>query len=97
LRVLLDIVNADDVLVLDGGGGAGLANEPASGRTVGGVNRRQDLDGHNAMQTGVEPFEDDAEAASADDLLHLVMRQPAEVAGLVRRRQERQVLRVCDS
>ena len=82
LRVLLDGVDGDDVLIVDGGGGPGLADEALAGRAVGGVGRRQHLDGDDAVQLLVERLEHDAEAALADDLEHLVMAEPAEVAGL---------------
>ena len=53
-RLLLDGVDADDVLVADGGGGAGLAEEPLARRRGGGQLRGHHLDGDHAVQLLVE-------------------------------------------
>ena len=88
MRLLLDGVDGDDVLVADGGGGAGLAQEALAGRGRGGQSRGHDLDGDDAVQHLVERLEDDAEAAAAEHLQHLVMPQPAQRAGLGGRLQK---------
>src|SRR5207249_2365355 len=48
--VALDLVDADDVLVPDGGPGPGLADEPGPGRPGGGELGGQHLDGDDAVQ-----------------------------------------------
>jgi hypothetical protein len=81
-------MDADDVLVADGGGGAGLAQKTLAG----GGDRRQ-LRGHHfdrdhALQPLVERLQHDAEPAPAEDRLDLVMSQAAERAGPGGRLQE---------
>ena len=87
-RLLLDRVDVDDVLVPDGGGGAGLAQEALAGRRGGRQPRGHDLDRDDALQHLVERPQDDAEAALAEDLQHLVVPQAAERAGPGGRLQE---------
>jgi hypothetical protein len=89
-RLLLDGVDVHDVLVADGGGGAGLAQEALAGRRGGGQLRGHDLDGDHPVQPLVERLQHDAEAALAEHLQHLVVAQPAQRAGLAGRLQEAQ-------
>ena len=53
-RLLLDVVDADDMFVLDGRGGPGLADESFAGRAVGRIGGSKHLDGDDAMQLLVE-------------------------------------------
>ena len=85
---VLDGVDADHVVVTHGGGGPGLAGEALAGLAEGGQVRSQHLDRDDAVQLLVEGLEDDAHAAAADHGEHLVMVEPAERAGLLRRGQE---------
>jgi hypothetical protein len=71
-------MNRDDMLMSDGGGGAGLADETLPGRAVGGQLHRQHLDGDDAVQALVKGLEDGAEAPLADDLEDLVVVEPSE-------------------
>ena len=89
-RLLLDGVDGDDVLVADGRGRPRLAQEPLAGRRGRGQERGHELDGDEPMQLLVERLHHDPEAAVPEHLQHLVMRQPAQRAGLVRRLQEAQ-------
>ena len=80
-RLFLDGVNADDVLVANAGGRACLAQKALASRRGGGQLRSHHLDRDHALQPLIERLEHDAAAAAADDLLNLVMTQPAEGAG----------------
>ena len=83
-------MDGDDVIVRDGGGGLGLAQEAFAGDAAGGQLRGQHLDGHDAMQRRIERFEHHAHAAAADLLQHFVAFQPAKLLRLVRRTEETQ-------
>src|SRR5262249_42850521 len=62
-RVVVDGVDGDDVLVTDGGSGAGLAGEaPASG-AGGGQWSGQHLEGNDAQELGVAGAKDNARGA----------------------------------
>ena len=75
---VLDGVDGDDVVVADGGGGPGLADEPLAGGGADASQRGQHLDGDDAVQLVVEGPQHDAHAAAADDFQDLVMAQPAQ-------------------
>ena len=85
---VLDGVDGDDVVVADGGRGPGLAGEPLAGGGAGRQLRGHHLDRHHPVQLLVERPEHDPHPAPADDLLHLVVAQPAERPGLVGRVEE---------
>ena len=89
--VVADGVDGDDVVVADGGGGAGLADEAPTGGAGGGQRCRQHLDGDDAQELGVAGTQNDAHAAAADDFEDLVMIQSAERAGLGRWGEEGEV------
>jgi hypothetical protein len=84
-------VDGDDVVVDDRGGRLRLAGEPLPRRPAGGQQRREHLDGHGAAQGRLPGLEHHAHAALAEHAEHLVGAEPAQVARLVRRRQEAQV------
>ena len=88
---LVDAVDGDDVVVADGGGGLRLAGEAPPGDGAAGHGGGQHLDRHQAVQRRIERLEDDAHAALADHLLHLVVAQHAQDARPVGRAQEVQV------
>ena len=81
LRVLIDLVNGDDVLAGHGGGGAGLPAEPLAGGVVAGQLRVEDLQRHVPLQHRVEGVQDDAHAAPPDHPVHLEPAQPPDAAG----------------
>ena len=87
--VLGDLVDDDDVVVLDGRLGAGLAEEPGLGGRVAGHLREHDLQRDGAAEGGILGLEDDAHAAVAEDVQHAVRPEPAQLARPLRRRQER--------
>ena len=89
-RLLGDLVHLHHVLVADLRRRPGLAQEALAGRRGGGQLRGQDLDRHHALQHLVERPEDDAEAALAEHLEHLVVPEPAERVGPGGRGQEPQ-------
>ena len=88
--LVLDGVDGDHILVADGRGRPRLAEEPLAGRRGRGQERRHELDGDEPVQLLVERLDHGPEAAVAQDLQHLVMRQPAQRAGLLRWLQEAQ-------
>ena len=87
-RLLADLVHLHHVLVPDLGRRPGLAQEPLAGRRGGGHLRGQHLHRHDPLEHVVERPEDDAEAALAEHLEHLVVPDPAERVGPGGRRQE---------
>ncbi len=78
-----DGVDGDDMVVEDGGGDLGLAQEALACRGEAGQLRGQHLDGHDALQGGVDRLEHHAHAPAADDGQHLVGPQPAHVLRLL--------------
>src|SRR5207244_5570379 len=60
----------------------GLPAETLARMGVAGEFRIKHLDGHVALQAGVERLEDDAHAAVADDLDNLEVSQAAEMRGV---------------
>jgi hypothetical protein len=86
--VLADLIDGDDVLVLDGRGQPGLAQEAAVELGVGRQGRPHDLQGHRAAEVGVLGLEDDAHGADPQDLQDAVGTQAAQLVWLLRRRQE---------
>ena len=77
---LIDRVDRDDVLVLEGRGGLGFAEEPAASIVIGGGHGREYLDGDRALQCWVEGLEHYAHAAATDLTANLVGPEPAERA-----------------
>jgi hypothetical protein len=63
--VLADIVNGHDVLVVEGAQGAGFLLK-ASAAGVAGDFPRQDLDGHQAVETSIAGTENLAHAAGTE-------------------------------
>src|SRR5262249_41537812 len=93
--LLADLVDADDVVVADGGGRAGPAQGPFAGGTGRGPARQAGpSSGRAAADAGVRlgqrvfGAEADAHAALAEHLEDAEVPEPAHVAGLLRRRQE---------
>jgi hypothetical protein len=94
---VFDGVDRDDVLVANGRGRSRLAEEPLARGRGHGQARLQDLDGDDPAQPLVEHFQDDTEAPLPEHLQHLVMPQPAEHAGGLRRLQEAEVELLIDA
>ena len=85
--VLIDLEDGDDVVVVDGGHGLGLAQEALAGAGVGGQAGQHRLEGDEAFQLEVFGLVDDAHAAAAQFLEDAIAAQPADLVGLLRRRQ----------
>ncbi len=67
--VLADLVDGDDVVVLEGGAGPGLAEEALAGHRVAGELRQDHLQGHGAAEVRVLGPVDDAHAPAPQFLL----------------------------
>src|SRR5262249_23185972 len=76
-------MDGDDMLMADGGRGAGLAGKALAGGAAGGQLRRQHLDGDKAIQDRVESLEDDAHAAMPDDFQDLVRSEASKASRLL--------------
>ena len=87
--VFIHMVDRDDVLVLDGGRGLGLAQEALPGGGVAGQRGPNDLEGHAAPELPVLGLEDDAHAPGAEYLEDAVPSQPADLARPLGLRQHR--------
>ena len=88
--VLADLVDGDDVVVLEGGGGAGLAQEARRGRPRGRPRSgRMTFSATGRLELRVLGLEDDAHAALAEQLEDPVLAQPADLVGALRRPEER--------
>jgi hypothetical protein len=83
------VVHGNDVVVLDAGGGLGLAYKSCLRGEVGGVSWEHDLEGQPAVKAGVESgvdrphapaaeFFDDAERAEAADIARFGRRAKGE-------------------
>jgi hypothetical protein len=70
---LIDLVNADNVIVLDGGHGLGLAQKSLAGAGAGGQSGKHRLDSDGAFELGVLGLEDDAHSPSAEFLKNPVV------------------------
>ena len=79
---LVELVDGDDVLVAELGGVAGLAAETLQGVGLRRHVRRQDLQGHLALEHGVDGLVDRPHAAGGDVRHHLVL---ADANGTARR------------
>ncbi len=88
--LVLDGVDGDHILVANGRRRPRLAHEALAGHRGRGQERRHELDGDEPMQLLVERPDHGPEAAVAQDLQHLVMRQPAQRAGPLRWLQDAQ-------
>ena len=77
--VLADLVDGDDVVVLDLGGGAGLAQEAFAGDLALGHLRQHGLEGDGALQLRVLGQEDHPHAALAQQLQDAVGTEPADL------------------
>ena len=77
-RLLADGVDNHHIGMVDGRGGAGFSQEPAFRFGTGDQLRRQHLDGHHAMQSGVKRFEDDAHAAASQRAEDVAVADAAE-------------------
>ena len=75
--------DAGDVLVIEAGGAAGLLVEAADVFRIDGHVRRQDLEGHQAVELGVAGADDGGHAADADrfDQLEMGQAPAAQAAG----------------
>jgi hypothetical protein len=89
--VLVDAVDGDDMVVADRSRGLRLAREAPPGCGAASHRCGHDLDRHQPVQGRVERLEDDAHAALADHLLHLVGAQGAEEFGPVGGAKEVQI------
>ena len=87
LMRIVDGVDRDDVLVMDGRGGCGFAEEPLDGDGIGGQLRGHHFDRDDAAELGVEGPQDGAHAAVADDFDDFVFAgfadELADAVGLV--------------
>ena len=88
VSIFLDIVNANDVLILDGGSGACFANEAFPRYAARGVDGRQHLDGNDWVQSFVESFEHNAKPSLAEYLQYFITAKPSYRAWLGRGLQE---------
>jgi len=77
--------------MIDPAGGPGLAREAPQGLGAGGQLRREDLDGHGAMEGEVEGLEHQAHPAPAKHAEDLVLPDLAEGRGIVGRGEEAEV------
>ena len=77
-RLLADLVDRDDVVVLEGRHGPGLEQEPLCGLGRAGQLRPDDLQGHRPEQVGVLGLEDEAHAALAEQPADAIVGQPTE-------------------
>ena len=73
------LVDRDEVVVRDGGGGPRLAAEPLVGHFVVRELRIEYLHGHVALQVRVVALQHDAHAAAADDALDVEAAEPPDV------------------
>ena len=81
-------MDGDDVIVADGGRGAGLAQEAFAGGGAGGQLRGHHLDGDDPVQDLVEGPQYHTHPAPADEVEHLVVAEPAQRVGTLRGAQE---------
>jgi hypothetical protein len=93
VAVLAYLVDCDDVVALERGAGAGLAQEALAGGGVGGVLRQDHLERHLAPQVGVLRLEDHPHATAAQEFQHAVVGEPAQLARGQRLGEEAGVLR----
>ncbi len=80
----LDLMDRDDMLMSDRGGGASLATEPLPGDFVPRQIGRQDFDGDGPMEMRIVGFEDNPHPPMADHAGDLEMAEPTEVSGVGR-------------
>jgi hypothetical protein len=85
--VFADLVDGDNVIVLDRGGGAGLAGEAFACRFADAQAGLHRFHGNEAAQRRILGLEDDTHAAGAEDLLDAVRAEPADFVGGLRRGQ----------
>ncbi len=83
LRIGVDGVDGDDVVVDDRGGGLRLAGEPPASGAAGGQLRGEDLDGHDPVQRRVERLEDDPHAPFTQHADDLIRPEPSQVRGVI--------------
>ena len=81
---LAHLVDRDDVIVLDGRGGPGLAHEAGGRLGRGGQLGSDHLEGHRAEEVGILGQEDQSHAPGADQPANAVVRQPAEFVAVPR-------------
>ena len=86
--VLAHLQDGHDVIVLDGGGGFGLAQEALTGGFTGGQARQHGLDGQLALELRVLGLEHHAHAAGAEHLEDTKTAEPADLVWPFRRGQE---------
>ena len=85
---VLDRVDGDNLVVGDGGRGAGLAGEPAASGAAGRQLRGHHLDRHDPVQRLVERAKYNTHPAATDNLQHLVVPQSPDRPRLVGRFEE---------
>ena len=85
---LADLVDRDDMVMLDRGGGPGLAHEAGGGLGRGGELGSDHLEGHGAEELGILGEEDEAHAPRADQPADAIMRQPPELVAVAGRSEE---------
>ncbi len=86
--VLAHLVNGDDVVVLDRGGGLRLAVEALAIHFQGGLGLLHCLQGDLALQRDVFGLEDQPHRPRAEQLEHAIVAQPAHLAGTLRRAEK---------
>ncbi len=91
--VLADLIDGDNVIVLDGGGGAGLAEETLAAGRIAGHRAAHDLERDGALQLRVLGREHDAHAAGAKYLEDAIGTEPAEFPRPLGRQQAIVILR----
>ena len=82
---LLDGIDGHYVIMTYRGHGPRLPQKTLLGRRVRGQLRREQLDGHDAVELGVDALQDDAHPPPADNLGDLILCQPAQGACFVGR------------
>jgi hypothetical protein len=69
---LVDAVDGNNVLVVDGSGGLGFADEPAASVGAAGQDESRDLDGHQSPQGRIERLQHDTHPSLPDHFEHLI-------------------------
>ncbi len=86
--IFADLIDGHDVVVLEPGGGASLADEAFPSPRIPRVARQNRLERDHPAQLRIFRFEDDAHAAAAEFFQHAIRPQPADFSRRPRRREQ---------